>query len=402
MVTADSAAVRQGNARACLLALREATQPRTVAEVSEHTGLSRPTVDAVLTSLTETGPVRIVPAAPASSPGRPARRFAFHPGAATVAAVDIGDRSVRCLLTDAAGHLLATERREYAGNGADARLDAIAQVVRSAGDAAGTNDPPGQGSSPEPVVVGIAVPGILDADGRLAQSLEVKDLEGTDLASELSSRLGCPVAVENDIKLAAYAEHHLSARPADIAFVQIGHRISVALILGGRILQGRHRLAGELGTQRGMRWTSTSRRGRLHWSTGDDAAPLFARAADGDQAALAEIDAFCAEIAPRLATLLLTVDTEQVVIGGGLSRAGDLLLDPLRHHVHHLLTSPGKPVFRTARLTTDGALVGALGLAFEHGSVQVTGVLEVPPPWHRFPAPPDHPRPADAHPEGTP
>ncbi|MCT2260114.1 ROK family protein [Brachybacterium muris] len=396
MITAASAAVRQGNARACLLALRAANEPLTVAEVSEQTVLSRPTVDAVLTSLVETGPVRIVPAAPASSPGRPARRFAFHPGAATVAAVDIGDRSVRCLLTDAAGRMVATGRREYAGNGAAARLDAVAQVVQDAADEGGTDE------RLSPAVVGIAVPGILDADGRLAQSLAVKDLEGTDLASELSSRLGCPVAVENDIKLAAYAEYHLSARPADIAFVQIGHRISVALILGGRILQGRHRLAGELGTQHGMRWTSTSRRGRLHWSTGDDAAPLFARAADEDQAALAEIDAFCAEIAPRLATLLLTVDPEQVVIGGGLSRAGKLLLEPLRRHVHHLLTSPGKPVFRTARLTTDGALVGALGLAFEHGSVQVNGVPGVPPPWQRFPAPPDHPRPAVPLPEGTP
>lgn len=406
MVTADSAAVRQGNARACLLALREANEPRTLAEVAEQTGLSRPTVDAVLTALAESGPVRVVAAAPSTAPGRPARRFTFAPEAATVAAVDIGDRSVRCLLTDAAGQVIATGRREYTGADAAARLDAITQVVR---DATGED---GLRGRPRPAVLGVAIPGILDADGRLAHSLAVRDLEGMDIAAELSSLLDCPVAVENDIKLAAYAEHHLSPQPSDIAFVQIGHRISVALIVGGRILQGRHRLAGELGTQRGMRWTSTSRRGRLHWSTGDDAAPLFERAADGDRTALAEIDAFCAEIAPRLATLLLTVDPEQIVIGGGLSRAGDLLLAPLRRHVHHLLTSPGKPAFRTARLTTDGALVGALGLAFEQGSVQVTGVPEVPPPWHRFPRPttPPHsagprtfgPRTTDLHPEGTP
>lgn len=235
--------------------------------MAEQTGLSRPTVDAVLTALAESGPVRVVAAAPSTAPGRPARRFTFAPEAATVAAVDIGDRSVRCLLTDAAGRMVATGRREYAGNGAAARLDAVAQVVQDAADEGGTDE------RLSPAVVGIAVPGILDADGRLAQSLAVKDLEGTDISSELSLRLGCPVAVENDIKLAAYAEHHLSARPADIAFVQIGHRISVALILGGRILQGRHRLAGELGTQRGMRWTSTSRRGRLHWSTAPPSFP---------------------------------------------------------------------------------------------------------------------------------
>jgi len=39
-----------------------------------------------------------------------------------------------------------------------------------------------------------------------------------------------------------------------------------------------------------------------------------------------------------------------------------------------------------ARLTTDGALVGALGLGFAHGSARLTGVPEVPAPWHRFDA----------------
>lgn len=82
------------------MALRAATEPRTLAELAEHTGLSRPTVDAVLTDLSKSGPVRVVPAVPSSTPGRPARRFAFQPDAATVAAVDVGERSVRCLLTD--------------------------------------------------------------------------------------------------------------------------------------------------------------------------------------------------------------------------------------------------------------------------------------------------------------
>ena len=394
MASADgaAAAVRQANARTCLLALREAGSPLTLADLAEQTGLSRPTVDAVLAELVEAGSVRPVAAAHSAARGRPARHFEFDPGAAAVAAVDVGHRSVRCLLTDAAGRATGYHRIEVpvdggrGGTGAKARLEAIEQVVRRAAPA--HRDPAG---------VGLAVPGIIAADGRLAQSLAVQDLVGTDLTTELSARLGCPVAVENDIKLAAYAEHHLSDSPSDIAFVQIGHRISVALIVGGRILQGSHRLAGELGTQRGMRWTRSSQRGRLRWSTGDAAEELFARAAAGDRAAAEEIDGFCAEIAPRIASLVLTVDPETVVIGGGLSRAGDTLLTPLRRHVHHLLTSPAKPALTAARLTTDGALIGALGLAFEHASVQITGVSEVPPPWRCFTAPPPAP-----HPEGTP
>src|SRR5699024_12329480 len=72
-----------------------------------------------------------------------------------------------------------------------------------------------------------------------------------------------------------------------------------------------------------MRWTDSSVRGRLTWSTGDDAQELLERAAAGDAGAIQEIEEFCAQIAPRLATVLLTVDPERVVVGGGLSRAGE-------------------------------------------------------------------------------
>src|SRR5699024_9146146 len=141
----------------------------------------------------------------------------------------------------------------------------------------------------------------------------------------------------NDIKLAALAEHHLGDDAESILFVQLGHRISVASILGGTILQGAHRLAGELGSQRGMRWTDASTRGRLQWSTGEEARPLLERAAQGEVAAQREIEEFCAQIAPRLATVLLTLDPERVVVGGGLSRAGETLLEPLRRALGDLL-----------------------------------------------------------------
>ena len=84
--------------------------------------------------------------------------------------------------------------------------------------------------------------------------------------------------------------------------------------------------------------------------------------------------------------MLLTVDPERVVVGGGLSRAGETLLAPLRRAVGRLLMTEHAPEVVPARLTTDGALVGALGLGFAHGSARLTGVPDVPAPWHRFDA----------------
>ena len=361
---ASSSAIRRLNARDCLLALREAPEPLTLAELAAATALSRPTVDAVLQDLAAAGIV--VPAEPAASSGagRPARRVAFVPSAGSVAALDIGARAVRCLITDLAGTALA---RSEVPLDPGAPLESLLAAIARTGH--------------DPDAVGVAAPGIVTADGRIAQSLALPALVGLDLAAQLAERLGRPVVVDNDIKLAALAEHHLGEEIESMLFVQLGHRISVAAILEGRILQGAHRLAGELGSQRGMRWTTSSERGRLAWSTGTEALPLLERAAAGEEAARAEIEEFCREIAPRLATVLLTLDPSRIVVGGGLSRAGETLLAPLRRALDHQLMTEHSPDLVAARLTTDGALAGALGAAFDHASLPLTGVPDVPAPW---------------------
>ncbi|WP_241237249.1 ROK family transcriptional regulator [Brachybacterium saurashtrense] len=383
MARPHPSAVRLANARDCVLVLRDADGPLTLAEIAGATGLSRPTVEAVLEDLRAAGSVSPAPAVPSGGAGRPARRVGFDASAASVAALDIGTRTVRCLVSDAAG--LPIGRSTVPLTGPDV-LDTLVRAVTEAGAAPGA--------------VGVSVPGILASEGHVARSLAVPALDGLDLAPALAERLGCPVAIDNDIKLAALAEHHLGPAADSIVLLQLGHRISLAVIVGGTILQGAHRLAGELGSQRGMRWTASSERGRLTWSTGEDARALLERAADGDRAARREIEEFCAEIAPRLATVLLTVDPERLVVGGGLSRAGETMLGPLREAVGRLLMTEHAPEVVPARLTVDGALVGALGLGFAHGSARIHGVPDVPAPWRRLGAALLTPHPAPN--EGTP
>src|SRR5690625_1601066 len=395
MSTADDAAtaVRQSSQRDCLLVLRDASAPLTVGELSARTGLSRPTVDSALQTLTVTGSVHPAQPAPTSAPGRPARRFSFNPAVAVVAGIDLGARSVRLTLADATGRIAV--QHVAANTEENNRLQTVVDLIDAACREFDRHRT-GVDHSRTPAADRDAVPGILTAGGRISRSLAIPDLDGVDIGAELAGRLGCPVVVENDIKLAAYAEHHLGRPAPTTALVQIGHRISVALILEGRILQGSHRLAGELGSRRGMRWTRTSRRGHLRWSTGDEAEPLFHRAAAGDQTAIAEIDDFCAQIAPKIADLALTIDPDLLVVGGGLSRAGRTLLDPLTEHVHRLLMTAQKPELTLARLTTEGAALGALGQAFEHYAPEVFAVPHVPPPWPRIgvsPPAPSHPDP---------
>jgi predicted NBD/HSP70 family sugar kinase len=371
------AAVRHANSAICLRVLREAAEPLTVTEIADSTGLSRPTVDAVLTELGRHQVIKIEPASTRQGAGRPARQVIFDAAAGHVAGVDVGSNSIKTIVSDLAGAVVSqtvTSLPKHLDGGT--RLAALRGSLPHALQEAAV--PP---SSLRAACV--AVPGILDHEDRIARSLTVPEWVGYPLVSALQTGWGCPVAVENDIKLAALAEHRLGTdrSASTLTFLQIGHRVSLALIMNGTILQGSHRLAGELGSLRGMKWTATSARGQLRWRSAATAKGVFALAADGDPRAQREIEDFCAEIAPKIATIILTVDPDLVVIGGGLSRAGRHFLEPLTNAVHHLLMTPDKPALLPSNLTSDGAVCGALGLAFERWSTEIFGVAGMPPPW---------------------
>lgn len=377
----DGAALRQANAARCAETLRDAERPLTIRQLSARVGLSRPTVEAVLGDLGRRAPIVDDDRAGASGAGRPARRYGFVPSAGCVAGVDAGPHQVRVLVTDLAGTRVAEhEQLTDPGLSGEERLAAVCAAVGAATAGAGPLR-----------AVGVALPGILDHQRILAQSLAIPAWVGMSVGERLATELGCAVVVENDIKLAALAEQRLrsaadgATQVDDLVFLHLGHRVALAVMINGEVIQGSHRIAGELGTLRGMRWTSRSHRGQLQWRTARTAEAVFAAAAAGDDAARQEVAEFCAELAPVVATILLTVDPSLVVIGGGLSRAGALLLDPLTTAVHRLLTVvTAQPPLEGSLLVDDGAACGALGHAFEELSAAVVGVAGVAPPWRRW------------------
>ncbi|MGY0234262.1 ROK family protein, partial [Longispora urticae] len=89
-----------------------------------------------------------------------------------------------------------------------------------------------------------------------------------------------------------------------------------------------------------------------------DITPLFTAAATGNPTAVAVVDRVAARFAQGLSALILLMDPELVVIGGGLSRAGDTLLQPLRRHL------AGRTLSATAlHASTLGEDAVALGAA---------------------------------------
>jgi len=368
--------IRHANTHACIAALRATEKPLSIADLSAATGLSRPTVDAVLATMEQRGLVAALAPEMVGAGGRPARRYAMDATNGIVAGIDAGPHNVRVMLADLRGRVIAcVEHPVPAQPSAEARLDFVADVITEALTTSG--------AAPAALRAAcVAVSGILSDDGRLVDSIAVPEWNGLAIADLIGTRFDCAALLENDIKLAALAEHHAGAARDvdDILFIQIGNRISLGQTAKRQIFQGAHRSAGEVGSLRGMRWASNSVKGQLTWRSAQTAEEVFAHATGGDEAAMDEVRTFTQEIAPLLATVSLVVDPARIIVGGGLTRSGDLFVDMLRAEIDHLVVLPRKPEVVASPLGSRATAVGAMALAFETWSSELFGVSDVPVP----------------------
>lgn len=246
-----------------------------------------------------------------------------------------------------------------APRGTDAVVDGLVALATDLSDRAAAA---GSGAV---VAVGLGAPGLVDRTGTLRYGPNIAGVLEVPFAELLSDRLGLPVVVENDATCAAWAEHERgAARGANHSLtVTLGTGIGAGMTVKGEILRGAHGYAGEAGHmvvdpngprcpcgRRGC-WERYASGSGLGWlareaalagvasrvvevAGGDPEAVrgehVTAAAAGGDAQALAVLEKFGWWVALGVANLVNVLDSEIVVIGGGLAEAGDLLLDPIR------------------------------------------------------------------------
>lgn len=226
--------------------------------------------------------------------------------------------------------------------------------------------------------VGVAVPGLVDEArgiGVFSANLGWRDL---DLAGTLSRHLPAPVHLAHDVRAGLLGEHRLGAARGwdNVCFVPIGTGIAAALLIGGRLIRG-GTWTGEIGhvvvDPEGPR-CQCGRRGCLETLFGgaalerrwqeaghapDGAREVARRAGDGHAVAgriwQQGIDALVDVLAPVVAA----GGVELVVVGGGLARAGSVLLDPMSDGLAQRLGGPPVPVVPALL----GDLAGAHGAA---------------------------------------
>jgi predicted NBD/HSP70 family sugar kinase len=169
----------------------------------------------------------------------------------------------------------------------------------------------------------------------------------------MTERLGLPVFVDNDANLGALAELMWGAARGvvDGAYIRVGTGIGAGLIIGGSVYRGARGTAGEIGHStiapdgpvcrcgnRGCLERVAGGRAILQSLAGSHAHELtldevLDHALHGEAACRRIISDAGHLVGAQVATLCNLVNPERVVIGGPLSTAGDILLDPLRHTI---------------------------------------------------------------------
>lgn len=364
--------------------------PHTVSELARALDISRTSVETGLGPLWEAGLARDAPVTPARGAGRPARRFAFDASAGVVAGVDVGVHSIRIVLSDIAGVV----RAQSSFVGLNPAEDGATQLLQVVADIA-TTLRQARIELAELRAIGVALPGIVDDAGRVVASVVLPTWSGIDVAGHLHAAFSCPVVIDNGVRLAAVAEHHLGAARMvdDVLYLSVGNRVAAGLILGGTPRRGVHNVAGDIGRLAFRGWDA--RTGQIEWHSADSAASVFENAEAGDEDARTELDAFIDELAQGISTLVMAVDPALVVIGGGVSQARERLLAPLRAAVARRIALPFDIPIVAARLGGDAAAHGALVFAFTRSTESIYGFsgMTAPPVTPLDPAQVQPPRP---------
>ena len=328
-------------------------------------------------------------------------------GAQVVVACDVGGTGIKAGLVDAAGrvtHARTVPTPVVEGDGdatAKAVLGRVAELVDKLAGFSGSSGSSGSA----PAGIGVVVPGLVDAAAGMALYAENLGWRNVPFAAQLAEATGLAVAFDHDVRAAGAAEQQLGAGRGhrDVAFVPIGTGIAAALVLDGRPYAGGG-WAGEIGhidvgsglpcpcgavgcletiaSAAAIARRYTERSGRAVSGALDVAGRLGSdsgsgpglRSGAGDPDARVVWNEAVDALAFALAMTAAVAAPELIVIGGGLSGAGDVLLVPLRQKVTARVTPPQRqPELVPAALGDQAGLLGAALLAWRQAGVSMGG-----------------------------
>lgn len=307
-----------------------------------------------------------------------------------VLAADLGGTNMRAAVVDSDGKLLHRIQAETPGEeGFDAIVAEIVRIARYCISQVSLAD--------RIISFGLAVPAIIDFENaKISKSPNIPALNCSNLAADVSSKIGLPVILENDATAAGVGEHWLGASQGfdNAICVTLGTGVGGGLILDGKVLRGADGTAGEIGhicvepfghpcgcgsqgcLEQYASATAVVRLAKEKLSEFPDsklnkigdfsAQDVFDAGIQGDKLAIVVFSEAGFYLGIVLAGLINLLNPGVIVIAGGASAGWDLFIGELREQVSkRAFQQPAERVkIVRGKLGDDAGILGVARLAF--------------------------------------
>ncbi len=306
--------------------------------------------------------------------------------------IDIGGTKVLGALVDASGTVTLEKRVPSPAQDPDQMVEVVASLITELADSAGQ----------ELEAVGVAAAGFIDATGSTVLYAPNLKWRNEPLRQRLEQRTKLAVVIENDANAAGWAEFRFGAGQGtrDMVMLTLGTGVGGAIISDGQLRRGGFGIAGELGHIRVVRdgrpcgcgrkgcveqyasGTALLNAAKALVASNDPAAAMLAELSPsaeqltgqhiaqalsaGDSGARALIEDLGQYLGEAMGSITAALDPEVYVIGGGLSEAGELVLEPIRRSFEAEVPANGfRPVAKVvgATFSNQAGVIGAADLA---------------------------------------
>jgi glucokinase len=306
-----------------------------------------------------------------------------------VIGIDLGGTKISGALSDLDGKVLSMETIPTNAHEGDAAvLNRIISVIDKVIETSGKN-------VEDVRAIGIGSPGPLDSKKGIIIETPNLPFKNFDLVKPIAGRYNIPTYLENDANAATIGEYTFGAGKGmqNMVYITVSTGIGGGAIINGRIYRGSSSNALEVGHttlmldgptcgcgNRGCAealasGTAIGRQGREAVEAGKKTSlseyttvtsyEVFKEAEKGDAVASEILDISLTYLGICVANVINSFDPEIVVIGGGVSKAGNIVFDKVKEVVQNRALNPMRNLCKIvpAGLGTDAGVIGAVALA---------------------------------------
>ena len=364
--------------RSSILELIRSNSPIARTQIATHLHVSLPTVMRIVDELIQNGWV-IEDGEREWSGGRKRTRLIFNGAQHLVIGLDLGGTKIFGAVADFNGKFLHEIWVEQPDADTERSFATLCETIAQLIDCARSTGLPVKG-------IGLGVPGVVEPDTGLVSIAPALSWHNFQLKTRLQEQLKLPIVVENDVNLAALGEMWFAAREeeSNLILLTLGTGVGAGVIINGAVYNGSHNMAGEVGyflPDRQHLWRSYPDFGAIEQLVSEVGIANRARQVLASLRSQSELEALTSSevfeavrrqepwvqtifedtvdyLALLVAALATLYDPDVILLGGGLSRSADLLIEPICKRLEGTLLL--QPNIRASQLGYRAAILGAI------------------------------------------